>query len=172
LLPVIPLGIDTHDTESERFLYFPSVFFIICIVQLLHLVFRRRIILAYAVVFITEIVVLFVSYRSFVISSNICRATISGLMKTVDSDSVFCKDLPTQYKGAFIFRNGFESVVKLVKKDSVQTVVILSKSELYHPANNYKVDFTFLQSGSNSNRKNTLIEWKEDKVTFSQINHL
>ncbi len=164
LLPVIPLGIDTHDTESERFLYFPSLFLAIFFTQLIAFVFERKLWLAYLLV-IMEIIILRLSYGNFSRSSKVSEATISALYQTGSADTIFCTHLPDEYKGAFIFRNGFEGAVKLIKKDSVHSVVILSRDELFHPSKNYNTEFI----QPSINRKHNLqIEWKEDKVILKR----
>ena len=165
LLPVIPLGIDTHDTESERFLYFPSVFLWLFFVPFFSSLFRRRSWLLYLVI-VAEAATLWNSYYSFVISSSICQTTITALEKTGRADTLFCHSLPGQYKGAFIFRNGFKSAVKLLKKDSVQCVVIISRSELFHPDINYEPIFS--DSAMHAIQSNLYVEWQEDRVIFSR----
>lgn len=164
LVPVIPLGIDTHDTESERFLYFPSLFSAIFFTQLIAFAFERKLWLVYIFV-IAEIFVLKLSYNNFSRSSKVSEATISALYQTGSDDTIFCTHLPDEYRGAFIFRNGFESAIKLIKKDSMNNVVILSRSELFYPSKNYKAEFIypFINKG-----KNLQIEWKEDKVILKR----
>ncbi len=164
LVPVIPLGIDTHDTESERFLYFPSLFLAIFFMQIIAFVFERKLWLAY-LLFIAEIIALRLSYDNFRRSSKVSEATISALYQTGSADTIFCTHLPGEYRGAFIFRNGFESAVKIIKKDSMRSVVILSRGELFYLSKNYSVDF--IQPFPNS-KKNLQIEWKEDKVILKR----
>ncbi len=164
LLPVIPLGIDTHDTESERFLYFPSLFLAIFFTQLISFVFERKLWLAYLLA-ILEIIALRLSYNNFNRSSKVTETTILALHKTGRADTIFCTHLPDEYKGAFIFRNGFASAVKLIKKDSVHSVVILSGSELFHPSKNYRAEFIYPFTNQGNNLQ---IEWKEDKVILKR----
>jgi len=171
LLPVIPLGIDTHDTESERFLYFPSLFFLIFMVQVFDLFLKKKAWLV-SVVFMAEIVVLLQSYNSFALSSRICRATMTAISKEGSVDTIYCSHLPEQYKGAFIFRNGFESAVNLVKKDSIQHIVILSTSELFHPEKNYQTAINAISQNSLMNdlsdESNLFIEWTEKEVILNR----
>ncbi len=161
LVPVITLGIDTHDTESERFLYLPSVFLIAILVQFFDLLLAKKTWLVYAALVI-ENFALWQSYQSFVLSSHVSLTTIQALSETGKTDTIFCKRLPDQYKGAFIFRNGFESAVQLIKKNSFQHVNILSRSELYHPEKTYKS--VFLKTDATQKSRNVVFEWKEDKV--------
>ncbi len=164
LIPVLPLGIDTHDTESERFLYFPSAFFLLFFTHLKNLISPKQFWLP-IILIIVEGIFLWVSYESFVKSSLVCRTTLSALSQIKKTDTLFCSQLPEQYKGAFIFRNGFGSAVKLLKKDSIQQVVILSRSELFHPDKNYGfvIKVSLMQS-----KKNVYFEWTENKVFITR----
>src|SRR5450432_1351588 len=44
LLPAITLGIDTHNTESERFIYLPSVWCVLFLVEMIFLVADRPVV--------------------------------------------------------------------------------------------------------------------------------
>ncbi len=162
LLPVIPLGINTHNTESERFLYFPSLFLTIFVAQLLAFIPQK--IWFLTVIFIVGMVALRQSYNSFAVSSAVSRTTVSALYKTGVADTIVCNQLPGQYKGAFIFRNGFESAVKLIKKDSTIHVVILSRSDFFYPVKNYSADL--INASLNHNKNKLQIYWQDDKVVF------
>ena len=172
LLPVVPLGIDTHDTESERFLYLPSVFFILLITQLFQLAIANKKTWVFSVAIVLEAALLWQSYRSFAAASTVCQTTVAKLATLGAADTIFCYRLPGQYQGAFIFRNGFESAVNLFMPVAPNAVFIVSRSELYHPAAVYKAVFFDKIDGNDtlrlSTRSNLKILWKEDEVVFSK----
>ena len=113
-----------------------------------------------------EIIILRLSYDNFSRSSKVSEATIAALYQTGSADTIFCTHLPNEYKGAFIFRNGFESAIRLIKKDSVQRVVILSRAELFHPYETYGTEFIHLFSNQ---ERNMHIDWNEKKVILKKI---
>ena len=165
LIPVLPLGIDTHDTESERFLYFPSVFFILSVVLLFIIFFEKKYKTVY-VLLVAGIITLWFSYDSFMLSSIVTKTTLSAIHEIPFTDTMFCRQLPDQYKGAFIFRNGFKSMIKLEKKDSVKHVEILSTSELFQPSKNYASQW--IVSTKNNSPNNVFISWTEQKVIIKK----
>ena len=165
LIPVLPLGIDTHDTESERFLYFPSVFFILSIIQFFTIISREKYKVACAFL-VAGIIPLWLSYNSFVLSSIITKTTVLTVQKIPSIDTLFCQQLPDQYKGAFIFRNGFKSMIKLEKKGSVKYVEIVSTSELFDPSKNYTSEIIDLAKNDSSN--NFFIRWTEQKLILKK----
>ena len=159
---MLPLGIDTHDTESERFLYFPSVFFLLFFTLIIGDLFSKRLWIP-VILIVIEGAALRSSYNSFVKSSIVSQTTLSALTQIKRADTLFCRQLPEQYRGAFIFRNGFISALKLVKKDSVHQVIILSRSELFHPNENYGL--TVKDSLPDQNKRNGYLNWTEDGVS-------
>ena len=122
LLPYIFLGIDTHTRESERFLYLPST--LLCIL------------IAYAIIkanlsykFLTSICVFLFLYNAIfiylnrrdyntasTISKSIYYHTISAAQS---SETVTVYNLPEQFNGVPIFREGFkEGLVWLFNTDT------------------------------------------------------
>lgn len=165
LLPVLPLGIDTHDTESERFLYFPSVFFLLSITQLFTVIFKKKYWTIYLLL-LAGLIPLLVSYESFVMSSIVSGKTISAIQKLSATDTLFCRQLPDQYKGGFIFRNGFKSMITIEKGNSIKDVEIISTSELFQPSKNYSSEEIQLSKNDSSN--NAFISWTEQKVILKK----
>jgi len=140
LLPVISLGIDTHDTESERFLYMPSTFLSILFSIVLHTLFKNKTAYAIGVLLAAQIVFLSISYRSFVAASKVTKATAQGLSSLQQTHIIYCINLPGQYKGGFIFRNGIANAANLFAPQ-VKEVNIVSQSVLSNYPNNYRLDF-------------------------------
>lgn len=132
ILPVISLGIDTHDTESERFLYLPSVFLSISLVLILIILFKKQFLFIIFTILIAETTFLFYNYKSFESSSRITNQTIKAFSSLTNINNLYCINLPTQFRGAYIFRNGFESAIKLYT--GIKNVNILSRLEMPNPS--------------------------------------
>jgi hypothetical protein len=131
MLPVIFFGIDTHDTEGERFLYIPSAFISISGVIILITLLKKQFLFVFSVIFIAGTSFLFYNYQSFKASSKITSQTVKAFSFLKNTEYLYCVNLPTQYKGAFIFRNGFESALKLYTP--IKNVTILSRVEIRNP---------------------------------------
>ncbi|MDP4283486.1 MAG: hypothetical protein Q8891_03615 [Bacteroidota bacterium] len=171
ILPAIPFGIDTHDTESERLLYLPSVFLSISLILILILLFKKQFLVIFSVLLIAEISFLFYNYKSFETSSRIANQTVKAFFSLRNSDYLYCINLPSQYRGAFIFRNGFQSAVKLYTE--IKNITILSKAEIENPPpGNYNIDYFELNNAlekglidSGKIKVHTVIfNWKEKEL--------
>jgi len=171
LLPVISFGIDTHDTEGERFLYLSSVFLSISFIIVLRILFKKQFLFIIGTVLIAEIAFLFYNYQSFKISSSITKQTVKAFSSLNNIDNLYCINLPTQFRGAYIFRNGFESVIKLYT--GVKKVNVLSKMELENaPLKPYKILYNplekalkneLLDSGCIKNNA-AIFYWEKDRL--------
>jgi hypothetical protein len=164
-LPVISFGIDSHDTESERFLYFPSVFAILLVTELIFNLFNTRLIRygLLASLLVMEIVLLAKSARTYQISSIIAARSINGVSKSKFNQVLYCMNLPTQYSGAFIFRIGFPEAVRWLTPDSAaKRVVILSTAEVDNPVLPY--DFEEITSA-----RFILTLKDKDRVSFQNL---
>jgi hypothetical protein len=122
LMPFLGLGIDTHDRESERFLYLASVF--LCML------------FAYGILYIgagfkvqTGCLILFLGFQIFFliqnakdyrIAGNISASLFKSMSNVKDSaDQIFIPILPVEYNGVPLFRVGFqEGAAWIAKKDS------------------------------------------------------
>jgi hypothetical protein len=169
MLPVIFFGVDTHDTEGERFLYLPSAFLSISVVIILITLLKKQFLFVFSVIFIAGISFLFYNYRSFKASSKITSQTVKAFSFLKNAEYLYCVNLPTQYKGAFIYRNGFESALKLYTP--IKNVTILSRVEMQNlTSHSYNNIFPFtlenaVEKGlidSAMLKKNTVVfNWKK-----------
>ena len=133
LLPYIMFGIDTHDSESERFLYLPSFFVCVILADLILLIRSSQ--LRLLVIVSLTLFHLFFLYRtaaSFKQSSRIAKTTIESLQGIKEPfDRVYLVDVPSQYKGAYIFRIGFSYILKwLAPEVKYQQLVEVSSREI------------------------------------------
>lgn len=133
LLPVLSLGIDTHDTESERFLYFPSFFMILSVVYFI-LIFINDMkyrVLILSLIFFSNIYFLQESNSNFRNASNITKGIIEDISSFSDAENLYCINIPDQYKGAFIFRNGLKEAINLyINPYKFENIIIISKIEV------------------------------------------
>lgn len=135
LMPVITFGIDTHDTESERFLYFPSVFVCLLVVPLAFILLKNK----FSLTILSLVVVCFLrlntSYKTYVSAGLVTKTTVQAVKMLPPTDSLFCVNVPIQYEGAFMFRNGLINMVNIYKPGT--KTIIKSSSEFYQPALKY-----------------------------------
>lgn len=128
LLPVTIVGIDTHDTEGERFLYFPSVFLCLFVVLLFYKAFRKWHSIMLAVTSVYYLVFLDINNNNWIVAGKVIESIANDMAS--ERRKVLILDLPDNYRGAFIFRNGFENSFKVLQRPGPAAVTVLSKKEL------------------------------------------
>ena len=128
-------GIDTHDSEGERFLYMPSFFLSIILADLLFLIKWRKIRVATLIFWIvSQLFFLSRSAGAFKYSSQIAKNTIEELNNNQGRyNHLYLFNLPSQYEGAFIFRTGFENYINwLVPGVHYEQLTVISQKEIYN----------------------------------------
>ena len=136
LLPVALLGVSTHTSESERFLYWPAVF--LCLLLALVLAGIAKPVLRYSILFFYVLGGLWGFHQSskvYHLASQWNRTSVEALQQHPGIyTSIVAENLPQHYKGGFMFRLGFEDAVKwLAPKTQADTIVVLSTQELVEP---------------------------------------
>ena len=116
-IPYLSLGLDTHGTESERFLYLPSLF--VCLLVALFIfsvnvkakikIFFSVSVLGYAIFFLYQ------SQKNYETAGKVTKTTITVLQKLEGKNRLFINSLPEECNGAVIFRSGFYEAVKWMK---------------------------------------------------------
>ena len=104
LIPVVTLGINTHNTESERYLYLPSIFLCILIVQVISYLFEQHFSIALSTVLLLNIALLFFSYRTFETASIISRRSIKGVKELDATDTPVLRPVATSIPRRFYFQ--------------------------------------------------------------------
>lgn len=116
LLPVSILAVNTHTTESERFLYLPSAFLCLQAAMLIHATFAswKR----WAVVLLAG------CYSLFFLSSAAGQYRLAGNWNKITLQAIgrheghyktiHVYNLPSAYKGAYMFRLGFEEALQWI----------------------------------------------------------
>jgi hypothetical protein len=106
-LPAAPFGIDSHDSESERYIYFSSVFAISFLTVLLTASLKNKL-------FMSVIIVMLLAVYNFILFNTINYYKQGGIFSkkylttlfdsTKEYKNVFILNQPSQYKGALLFR--------------------------------------------------------------------
>ncbi len=113
------LGVDTKGTESERFLYLPSIFVCMLTIYLVdkisNIFLRRALIL---VLFSAQLFFLFINASSYRFAGNIVKTTLDEINKVPLNKNVYINNLPQQDHGALIFRTGFFEAVNWMRDTS------------------------------------------------------
>ena len=124
LLPVLGMKVSLFDTQSERFLYLPSVFatgfFTVALISLFRESKLSLIVLVIMILF--QGIFLQRSNGNWREAGRLC----SGIAQSVaeyDADSIYILAIPDSFRGAYVFRNGLdESVAMLTGRKSKYTV--------------------------------------------------
>jgi hypothetical protein len=104
---VTMIGIDSHDSESERYIYFSSSFAIIGLAVLLTAMIKNKIMLVGVVLILTGwyAATLFKTVNYYDTAGAFSKQYLSALDKEVkNNDNVFIVNMPLQYEGALLFR--------------------------------------------------------------------
>jgi hypothetical protein len=132
LIPVASLGIDTHDTESERVIYPATLFACLLIVFLGNALFIHRKVFGAFMLFMLLVHTYFL-YRSSVAyryASYVSRFTIESLNAVPGKKKLILTNLPTQFEGALLFRIGFPIWAPGILATTYDSVEIKSVSEI------------------------------------------
>jgi len=162
LLPAISLGIDTHDTESERFIYMATVFFAMFFVFTAALLLRKR---AFFILMTVTIALntygLYVSSKAYRYASSVSRLTLEAVNKHTGVNSLRFINLPTQYKGALLFRIGFMNNSAGILTKTYDSVNVVSYREVTQP-----VRFSVCDSVANSATQTMTIEFRDSSLVL------
>jgi hypothetical protein len=127
LLPCLSLGIDTHGTEGERFLYLPSVFLcigfsvIVCNIQLQPL--RQLIVMTMFVLYAAQLTINAGNYR---FAGSVVKQTLLQLAKTPAGKTVLVEGLPKSQHGALILQSGLQDARLLYLPQQKTDIRVLS----------------------------------------------
>jgi hypothetical protein len=163
LLPVISLGIDTHDSESERFIYFASVFACLFSAMLFASVIARNLqfYLLMAAIIVINLFGLYRSSLSYRYASDVSRKLVQTLNRFSEVRTVNFVNLPTQYKGALLFRIGFVVNKPGILRTKYDAIKVVSYQELKSP-----VPFVVTGSYEKGGKKALTVEFAPGKILF------
>lgn len=183
ILPVISKGIDTHDGEGGRFLYLPSLFILLLLLMCCIRIIRSPIIRSCVLVGIGfYYTVCFISFsQEYKQASLIARSSFNQLPADKQFKKIYLQQLPTQYKGAFIFRSNFtEGLQWICPGLHADSIILLSKKEIIERSPAYKTIVpppainSFMVSDSSGRvytfipGQHLLLHWKDSSFQIMQ----
>jgi hypothetical protein len=129
VLPFIGFGADTHDSESGRFVYFSSAIACIFLAELVTVLVRRsNLRLAIACLLVLAHAWFFFSTAShYRLAGQVVKQSLACLRGA--TGKVQLTNVPSQYRGALIFRSGLPEAMQWYNNDNVQ-VNITSSNEI------------------------------------------
>lgn len=127
LLPVLNLDQSfTFEIQSDRYGYVASVFFYPLIVLLLYYLLNRKVFLGTAMTYLAISVLLLIPAVGFWGKSGAIGMQLIRDYPLKDGQQAYLLNLPDNYKGAYMFRNGFPKGLNVVKggqfKDDVHFI--------------------------------------------------
>lgn len=145
LIPAFLVGTDSHDTEGGRLLYLPGAITCMAVSFLIKKIADKNNLSG--IVLFTGVVIYFLFYlfqyiNEWKTAGKVSLSAIKKINAVHFTGQLYIIGLPQQYKGAFIFRNGFNEAVNLFCNDAkVSQIKILSKKEINSIAD-YQMPFS------------------------------
>jgi hypothetical protein len=126
-LPYLSIGIDTHGTEGERYLYLPSLFFCIWLLYLIYHVLKIKFFyLAITCLFIFQLFFLQKSRAYYEKAGLITQTTVNQLKLLTAKKNIYFENVPQYNKGAVVFRRGLYDAVKWLIPNLQSNIIIVS----------------------------------------------
>lgn len=124
VLPVLG-GVSTRTSESDRFLYLPSVFLALLLAFALTQ-FRNRHLrnIGFVVLVAASVQLTWKGLLDWKAASDRTVEVITGLPATPEEGRLLVQGLPDNIGGAFVFRNGFTEALLLAGRDTARIVVV------------------------------------------------
>ncbi|HRI19308.1 MAG TPA: hypothetical protein PLA68_00075, partial [Panacibacter sp.] len=129
--PYIFLGIDTHTTESERYLYLPSIFPCIFFGYSIanSAVSFKRIITIVTLIISYNIIYSFLNSRDYRVASSISKEVYHSIASEAKAnDTVYITHLPGQFSGVPVFRLGLKEGLDLLYATDTAKIVVRDTS--------------------------------------------
>ncbi|MDY7024116.1 MAG: hypothetical protein SWJ54_22665, partial [Cyanobacteriota bacterium] len=143
ILPFLNIGVSTADTQSERFLYLSSAFFSIFLTLVLEFIFTKRqfvlilLVTSFSMLSINQI---YLSSQTWITASQISQQTITSVKSLKENQGMFVINLPDNYKGAYIFRNGFyQALLLFCPFVDLDWIIVASFHTLLNPQDEVEV---------------------------------
>lgn len=115
VLPPVSLGINTHETESERYIYLPSLFFILLTIEILsNLANKKTLVISCVILIVSHAFYLSHSASAYRFSGSIVRESLNFINERPATGTLYAINVPRQYRGAYMFNSGFNSALKWV----------------------------------------------------------
>jgi hypothetical protein len=158
-------GISTNTSESDRMLYFPSLFLCMVISMLLTFftVSSFRKLLIFGLLFAYNIFFLEKNNANWALAGDSTRSLVHFL-KNKTTGKTYVMDIPEEYKGAYIFRQGLYDALHINGIDSSSLIVV---NYLTRDQADLTPRSTFSLSGLVLHKDDEVIFW--DKRSFIRL---
>jgi hypothetical protein len=177
-LPEVSLGISTHNSESERYVYLPSVFFILLFVEIMFRVINNKIkfMLVTTLYIFLQCCLFNLSAIAYNFAGNVVRKSLDSINTHSSVKVIYLINRPIQYKGALMFRTGFENALNWICPGMNYTRIDTVSEMLYARKGVFKVYELSLEDGVNAigctltsrNNNNFLININGKSFSFDQ----
>ncbi len=185
LAPVLSLGIDTHDSESERFIYLASFFAVLVLVEMFFALKGRFAIYAGIAFLSLHAYWLSKAAETYKAAGLTARQSLDCIGNANDFKTIYAIGLPTQYKGALIFRKGFGEGLHWINNIHFDSVIVVSNTEVYASSmlqcvgeetipgeinirNNKQKQMLFEKYGINIKEQDVLVIWNKNQLEIIQ----
>ena len=134
LLPVLSLTVSLLSTDGERFLYFPSAFAVLAAVALLRFGLRSRWAqrAVFALLLLFHVAALGYANHNWQAAGLLTEQLVAQLRQEPAEPPLLLANLPDSIGGAFVFRNGIESALRLFDQ-TPRAVFVLTLHTLLDP---------------------------------------
>lgn len=175
LLPYITLGVDTNGTESERFLYFPTM--IVCTMfafVAIQITINIKTVL-FTALYILHILTLFIVKENYVVAGKIVQQVNEALKQLPDKKVIIASQVPQAQNGAFVFRQGLGEMIRWLEAKNPDTVMICSQRyellPLKYPYRIEKRNTGFIECNNNifnASPDTLLLQFTDDALIIIQ----
>jgi hypothetical protein len=139
-LPAISLGINTHNSESERYIYLPSLFCILLIIEIMFLLFSNKnlVTVMLTLFLIIHSYLFYQSAQSFSFAGDVIKKSLNAINTYPSVNVIHVINRPVEYKGAIMFRSDFQDALNWIcnncKYNKIDTVSSFdyTKSNAFH----------------------------------------
>lgn len=123
----VSLGIDTNGYESERYIYFPSLFLCAWLVYSFSLISIKKPIpeILFITFLLYNIFFLNKSLQAFRNAGNLAKQTITSIQTNLGSKKIYINNLPDKAFGVPIFRFPFNKAIKWFSPNADTTKIII-----------------------------------------------
>jgi len=130
IMPMIA-GVSTRTTESDRFLYMPSVFVSLLVAMALARIANNRIRAGVlAVLLAVSVLLILDGQRAWLSASRITERIVATMPGPPPGGRLLVTGLPDNIRGAYVFRNGFYEALLLAGRDTARVVKVPLDAEL------------------------------------------
>jgi hypothetical protein len=116
LFPVVNISASLWDTQGERLLYLPSVFLMILLIFIISFMIKRKNIIIFLAVIFSMFFMsnIYMANKNWKIASQISYQLITSINNQRGNEpGLFIINVPDNFKGAYIYRNGLYHAIQL-----------------------------------------------------------